>query len=272
MNKNIQCRINLGVGDHIYIKLFVETIKHNYDNIYITHASDALAYWFNNDPKRYEFNLSLGRLLFSDKPYTLVPNANFPFYPNERIVKELSNIPTKTDFNCLCAGNSLPIKDYVVITTKMRQFPKSSFEQIKNQLASSLKELSEKYTIVILGEREVERSREYEAEVNRDQIFGIYDYLISILGKNKILDLTIPALGITCSNMPQFQQDCLTMQQSRCIISFGIGGNYWLSAALAKKTINLRADNEWTTDLMIGYPDMYMTKDINQFCQFIGEI
>jgi hypothetical protein len=261
--------INVGIGDHVFLRVFLDGVKNNYDNIYITHSKPGMQFWHNNDPNRWNFNLQLASLMFNEKPYSLVinPKFYFPFYPHERIIKELNNKPVKPNLDCLCVGKSLGIEKYIVITTKARQFPKIIFEQCKEKLTNTLQELSKKYKIVILGEREVERSKEYEAECNRDQVFGLYDYLISVLKPEDIIDLTIPALGITPSNLTQFQQDCLIMKEASAVVTFGIGGNLWMSVAVAKKTISLRVDNEWATDLLAGYPNMLLTKDLNQFCE-----
>jgi len=273
MKKSIALDINLGIGDHVFARAFLDGIKDQYDRIAITHSRPALAFWFNNDKIRQDFNLKLGKLVFSEPPYILVPNAHFPFYPNERIVKELNDKPVKPNLDHLAAGAPLDITDYIVITTKARQFPKATFDQIKDKLALSLQALAAKHRIVILGERDVQRTREYEAEVNRNQVFGIYDYLISVLPSDRIVDLSVPVLGITVSSMEQFQQDCLIFKEAKCVLTLGIGGNFWMSAAVAKKTIGLRADTEWTTDLMINqYPNMFLTKSIDEFTGFLTQL
>lgn len=262
--------MNLGIGDHIFIRAYLDPIAHKYSQINIAHAKDALAFWFNNDQKRLQFNTQLANTIFSVPPYKFDVNGVFPFFPVERIINEINDKPIKPNLDCLCKGNSLNIGEYIVITTKMRQFPISSFEQMKPILTEKLQNLATKYKIVILGEREVEMTKEYTNSVNRGQVFGIYNYLINILPKDNLLDLSIPALGNTVSTFSQFQQDCLIMKEARAVITFGIGGNMWMSAGVAKKSIGLRTDAEWTTDkLNNGYPGMFLTKDINQFGEFL---
>lgn len=271
--KQLSLRQNLGIGDHIYLRCFLDPIKEQYQNIYITHATDALAYWFNNNQDRLKFNTQLANLIYNEPPYKFIINAHYPFYPNDRIVKELNNKPIRPNFDILCAGKSLDINNYIVITTKVRQFPKDKFEQIKDMFFAALQELAKRFTIVILGERTVERTKEYDAEVNRNQVFGLYDYLINHLPQGKFIDLTIPALGNTPPTLSQFQQDCLIIRNSVAAISFGIGGNFWINYAVAKKIIGFRADNEAGTDLILNScPNLFLTKDINQFIQDINDI
>jgi len=276
MKKNISLELNLGIGDHLFARIFLDTIKDQYNSISIMHSKDALAYWFANDQIRKDFNTKLASLVFAEPPYIFVPNprTRFPFFYNERIIKELNNKPTKPNLDCLCAGKSMDTKNYVVITTKVREFPKVIFDQYKDKLTSALQSLTNNYTIVILGEREVQKTREYDAECNREKVFGIYHYIMSIFEPSKIVDLTVPALGIATSPFPQFQQDCLIFKEAEAVITFGIGGNLWLGLTLCRKLIGLRSDNERVTDLIVTgeYPGAYLTKDIDQFIRYINEL
>jgi hypothetical protein len=276
MKKTLFMDINVGIGDHLFLRVFVDGVKDQYDHIYVTHSKAGMQFWHHNDAARWDFNLKLGKLLFSEPPYTFVPNlpnVHYPFFPNERIVKEINNKPIKPNINQLCVGTTLGIDKYIVLTTKVREFPKIDFDQLKDKLTPALQALAKNYKIVILGEKEVQRTIEYEAECNRQRVFGIYDYLISILPADKIVDLTIPALGIICSTLPQLQQDCLIMREAAAVITFGMGGNFWISNCVANKTIGLRADNELERlSITSGYPDTFLTKDINQFVDFLGKI
>src|SRR5271170_4824551 len=172
--KQIYIQMNLGIGDHIFLRIYLDGIKDEYDRITVIHAQDALAYWFKNDPIRRNFNTQLASLVFSEPPYFFIPNPNsiLPFYPNERIIRELNNKPVKPNLDNLCAGKSLDIKNYIVITTKVREFPKVLFDQYKDKITTALQNLTTSHTIVILGEREVQKTIEYGAEVNRHRVFG----------------------------------------------------------------------------------------------------
>lgn len=277
MKKQLFMDINVGIGDHLFLRVFMDGVKDQYDRIAITHSRPGMKFWHNDNSERWNFNLQLGKLVFSEAPYMLVPNAHYPFFPNERIIREVNKKPVKPNLNCLCGGNSLGINKYIVITTKVRQFPLHIFSEYKDKLSEAFRDVAKEYTIVILGEREVEKTREYTAECNKNQVFGIYDFLISILPKEKILDLTVPALGVKVSTFPQFQQDCLIMKEANAVVAFGIGGNFWMSTCIAENTIALRAengnnDNEWTTDLMQGFPGLSLTKNIDEFCSFLKNL
>lgn len=264
--KQLFLELNLGIGDHIFARMFLDGIKDQYDRIFITQSQDALAYWFRNDQIRRNFNTQLASLVFNKLPYIFVlqPAHRFPFYPNERIIRELNNKPIKPNLDSLCAGRSLDVKNYIVITTKVREFPKVLFDQFKDKITPVLQNLAANNIVVLLGEREVQRTREYEAVVNRERVFGIYDYLKDILPETTI-DLTVPALGVTTSPFPQFQQDCLIMKEASHVITFGTGGNFWMAAGLSDKVVSLRADTELDRLSITAYPNIELTKDIDLF-------
>ena len=239
----------------------------------ITHSRPGMQFWHSNNAKRWDFNLQLGRLVFGEAPYILIPNANFSFYPNERIVREVNNKPVKPNLDCLCIGTSLNINKYIVLTTKQRQIPKDVFDAAKDKITPALQRLASKYTMVISGEREVERTREYEAECNRDKVYGLYDYYMEILPKDSILDLSIPALGVICSDLSQLQQDCLIMKEAEAVITFGIGGNLWISACTAQRTIGWRNDPDTVTDLVhTGLEGLSLTRDVDQFIDYLASL
>ncbi len=264
--------INVGIGDHLFLRIFMDGIKDQYEQIAITHSRPGMAFWHNNDSKRWDFNLKLGKLVFSEPPYVLVPNAHFPFYPNERIIKELNNKPIKPNLDCLCAGTSLNIGKYLVLNTKVRHIMKQDFEQAKSKLTPALRRLANNYTIVILGEREVQRTREYDADVNKNRVYGLYDYFIQIFPRDKVLDLSIPALGIVCSDLPQLQQDCLIMKGAEAVINFGVGGNLWITTCVSRQTLDWHNDSDPIMDLVQGMPGLHVTRDLDQFIQFLETV
>lgn len=272
MGRQLLMDINVGIGDHLFLRIFLDGVKDQYERIAITHSRPGMQFWHNNDASRWDFNLKLGQLVFSESPYVLVPNAHFPFYPNDRIIKELNNKPIKPNLDCLCVGTSLNIGKYVVLTTKVRQIIKSDFDLATIKLTPALRRLANNYTIVISGEREVQRTREYDAECNREQVFGLYDYFMDAIPHEKILDLTIPALGVTCSTLPQLQQDCLIMKQAEAVINFGIGGNLWISTCIAKQTMGWHGDPNPIMDLMRDFPGYHVTRDLDQFIRSLDTL
>lgn len=269
--KTLAYEITVGIGDNLVMRVFLDTIKHNYDRISISHSREVMRIYRNNDPKYWKFLDDLGTLLFSEPPYVFTHDKNPPIHTMNTI-RSLGITPRKPNLDhLLCKGQSLNVgQEYIVLTTKARVFDRIKFLPQSVQLWATLKKLSEKYKIVILGEREVEQSKEYAP--NKNTIFGIYEQIIANLPADRIIDLTIPALGITAPELTKIQQDCVIMKEAKFVITLGIGGNFWLAVSVAN-TIGYRTDTDWVTDLISNphYPSAFITKDWNQFINKLGE-
>lgn len=268
-------QLNLGVGDMVYARCFLNPVKHHFSRISITLAQDAIQFWFAGDPVRWKFDCDLARLVFNEPPYDFVENPSFryQFFPNDRIAKELNTKSTNPNLLHLAQGTSLNIGPYIVLSTKCRQFSEITFNTYKKELVPVLQALTKKFKVVILGEREVQKTKEYTNSVNIGQVFGAYDFYKETLKDcENVVDLTIPSLGINVSSIEQFRQDCLIMKEAEAVINMGIGGNYWMAIAVAKQIINLRTDNEWTTDLMSTYPGLIMSKNIKHFTATLEQL
>ena len=246
--KQVSLKIATGLGDALVIRIYFDTVKHEYDQINISHITRLVNEYRNASPQYFKFLNDIGNLLFTEPPYTYSDN-NYPIIHTLNVMTGLHTPPkTPTQLsNLLCRGNSLNIGEkYVVITTKIRGITKKAFYPKSIKLWKILRELSQKYKIVILGERIVEKNREYT--INSSFIFGIYDQIIANIPPDRILDLTIPALGIEAPNVSQIQQDCLIHKEAEFCITYGLGGSLWMALASANKIIGYRDDQDKVTD------------------------
>jgi hypothetical protein len=279
--KKLEFTINAGIGDNLILRIFLDTIKQNYDQIRISHDTNVINYWRSGDPQYYKFLDELGKLLFSEPPYIYDkirrPHSDLDKIAN--IICGLKFTPQKPNIDhILCSGDSLNLDEkYIVITTKTRYMHKQFLYPLFPKLWKTMKEVSKKYKIVILGERCVEKSKEYIVDHNKEIIYSIYDQIISNIPNDRIVDLTVPALGITVPDIKKIQQDCLIMKEAEGVIVLGIGGNLWLALAVAN-TINFRSDNlgVFTTLIdMINNPKFntaFLSKDINKFLQKLDSL
>lgn len=272
--RHIHSNIPLALGDLINIKGFLEPVKNQFDFIKLTFHKSLLEEGVKSNSQGWSEKRQLwekylndvGRLFFSESPYVL-NNGEHQFRDTGNFVKEFNIQPVKPELgHLLCVGEPLDIKEgYIVITTKVREISKGNFYPLSINLWSTLAELSKKYKIVILGEREVEMRKEYEASNN--SIFGIYEQIVSNVPSERVLDLTVPALGETVSNLAKIQQDCLIMKQARFVITLGIGGNFCMATAVSDMVIGFRADSHWLADTVFNreYPNAIVTKDWSYF-------
>lgn len=177
----ISCNIPTSLGDLITIKAHLDSVKHNYSQINLTFHTALwngalhtnVPEWQQNKILWEKYLKDIGQLFFSESPYKL--NAGqYPFRVTEQLIKDFNLPATKPELgHLLCRGRSLNLEgEYIVITTKVRDVIKKNFMPESIKLWKVLKDLSNKYKIVILGEREVEMRKEYDPL--KDRIFGIY--------------------------------------------------------------------------------------------------
>jgi len=233
--RTLKISINGGLGDFLATRLLLQ--NSTYDEIYVSPNKQVVQIYRGGDPKYFAFQKEMGEMIFSKPPFHFTMEDYPTLSPQQLLEKHSSNQPIiRPDLSHYCAGIPLDIGEYTVITTKVRSF------NDKNKLLSLLPSLIDKLKdkqIVILGEREVENNLEYQSYP--DYIFGIYPQLKQSLPQT--LDLTVAALGITVPSIVQVRQDLLIMQNAKQVISFGVGGNLWMSMSVAN-TLGFRQDKD----------------------------
>ena len=266
--KKIDFTIAAGLGDNLVMRIFCDTVKHEYEEITFAHCQDILSAWRNNDPKYRDFLNETGNILFSEKPYKYVGIVKKPVSDTAGFLCRMSSPPKTPNLShLLCKGVSLNLgEEYIVITTKIRAIPKRLFLSISIKFWEVLQELSKRYKIVVLGEREIEMSK--ENFYNKDTLFGIYDQIIANIPDDRIVDLTVPALGITVPDWSKLYQDFLIMKEAKFVVTFGIGGNLWMAMSVAN-VIGFRNEivNDGVTDIAVNpkYETAFLTKNWLEF-------
>jgi hypothetical protein len=280
--KTLEIGIPTSLGEIINIKWHLDLVKDQYDLIKINYARslwDSCLHtnapdWNHKKALWNKYLADISTLFFSNHPYQINDAGNAPFFDAPHLVEKIGQHPQKVELgHLLCKGNSLN-QPYIVITTKVRHLQKSVLEPKIGQLWEVLNQLSSKYKIVILGEREVEMRKEYQHPHLKDEIFGIYNDIMANIANNK-LDLTVPALGETVSDFSQVQQDCLIMKEAKCTITLGVGGNFCLATSVANMAIGFRADNIEFTDAIYNgrtYHNATVTKDWDYFINAIRSL
>lgn len=258
--------IAAGLGDNILLRMALDTVKHNFDEINISHNVDIVNEYRDGDPKYFKFLDDVGTLLFSEPPYNFNHNKYDIIY-TYNTYKALGIVIKQPKLDhLLCKGVSLNLnQEYIVLTTKIRTLPKQVFYNLAPQFWKILTALSQKYKIVVLGEREMEGPMP-------NDIYSIYNDIIANLPKDSLIDLTVPALGVTAPELSKIQQDCLIMKNAKFVIANGIGGNVWMAAAVAN-TIGFRCDEEQIINLIVQseWENIFITKDQSKFIKKLEE-
>lgn len=268
--KRIATSICLGLGDNIVARIIFDTVKHEYEEIKISHDKAVQRHFKNGDLAYDRFLKEIGNLLFTEPPYRFDSGT----YPPIHTLNTVSSLPvaiTKPNLiPHLCRGTPLDLgEEYIVVTTKIRGISKKQFIQQSFQLWKALNHLSKKYKIVILGEREVERSLEYSNLT--DMVYEIYSHIVANIPPDRVVDLTVPALGNTAPSLLKIQQDGLIMQQAKAVLAFGLGGNVWLAAVTSTQLFSYRdpLDRDHAANLIMNprFSSIKPFKDWNAFIQ-----
>jgi hypothetical protein len=274
--KTLSLSIPTSLGEIINSKWHLDTVKNQYAIININFNTSIWDVCLHTEALDWEYKKSLwnkflddiGNLFFSERPYLINRKINYPFFDVGRLVERLNIFPQKAEMGyLLCDGYSLNLEEeYIVITTKARQLNKSIFFSKSPQLWNVLYKLSQKYKIVILGERLVEIRKEYG---DGAAVFSIYEQIIVNLPNDRILDLTVPALGETVADLKDIRQDCLIMKEAKFVITLGVGGNFCMSTASSNMSVGFRTDDLEFTNAIYKkeYPNAIITKDWSYFIQ-----
>lgn len=270
----IQSNIPLALGDLINLKAYFDDVKNQYEIISLTFHKELYVSGVNSGKPDWpqkkllwdKYLFDIGNLFFSEHPYRL-NQGDYGFRDTMSLIRDFRLRPRKPELgHLLCKGQSLNLgEEYIVITTKIRELSKGIFFPLSIQLWTILRQLSKRYKIVVLGERVVEMRREYGVYPNA--VFGIYEQVISNLPSDRIVDLTVPALGETVTDLTKIQQDCLIMKEAKFVITLGIGGNFVMATAVSNMVVGFRGDNHSLADQVFTqeYPNAIITKDWNHF-------
>lgn len=265
--------IPTSLGEIINYKFYLDAVKNRYSEIRLGFHTPLLQWGLNTAAPDWphkqklwdKYLRDLGQLFFSQPPYVLMDNAGGFCGDTNQLIRKIGLRPTLPRLpELLAKGTPLNIGEYIVITTKAREVNPKNFLPLSVQLWAVLKRLSAKYKVVILGEKLVEMRKEYNNSVN---IFGIYEQIIANIPADRIVDLTVPALGETVADIKEIQQDCLIMNQAKFTISIGIGGNCCMSGASSTMALGYRNDDNILANMTYArdYPYALITKDWDRF-------
>jgi hypothetical protein len=270
----LKISLPIGIGDLLHIYSQLSSVKSLYSNIELAFYEPFFKDFRIDTPEYRGFLNELGQLLFSKPPFTLVKFDNQPFRNCESIANLDRILCVRPRLAYLLAERlDNQFGDYITVSTKIRQLPYDSYLEIKDQLFNILKDLSQKYKIMILGEKEVEYNPEYHYLTNKS-VYSIYQDYITLLPADRIIDLTVPKLGITAPDLNHIKYDCSLMANAKYNITLGIGGNFSLAVSIGN-VIGYRLDDDHIANFLysdVPYTDLYITKSEEKFLNKLKEI
>lgn len=282
--RTVSALIPIHLGELIVAKSHLDTVKDQFEKISLCFDQDTWIRYFDIESPDWDhqklqwnqYTQDIGQLFFSEPPYVLSsdPKDHILYHTCNQLVAEQNIQPMKPELgHLLCQGAPLDLgEEYIVITTKARSVDMKKLRSLSVQFIAQIKRLSQKYKIVLLGEKVVELRKEYRFEEHHDRIFSIYDTVVNNIPQDRLLDLTVPSLGNTAYNLKHIQQDCVFMRDAKFVITFGCGGNYMLSLASSKMSIGWRDDDfGWSNVLFEGkeYPNAIITRNVSRFIEVL---
>lgn len=113
----------------------------------------------------------------------------------------------------------------IILNTKAQLLDRGIFNNIKNPFFNLLNMSNKKF--IIVGEREVEYGKLYNPAHSKNITYSIYPDIIQNIDADKIIDLSLPKLGVTAPNWDKLLNDLHTIKNHN-VIQFGCGGSLYL--------------------------------------------
>lgn len=249
---NYKVGLFMGIGDVLMSRVTLDAVRRRYNRISVS-PSPSLINAYRNRPGDYRrFIDEWMSVLFGAHPYE-IHDASYPMLAPETIAAGHGiKVPMPRLAGLLCHGREgdLPQVPYLVIPCKVRGVSSDVWRVIKTEFLQEIRALSSRYLIALVGERNVVNNAENRAHAG--SIFSIYQDLVRTIPKESLVDRTQPSLDSEHLCVPTIRRDCLLMNRARAVICVGIGGNFCLALATAKRLVCFRRDENPTLRSMLG--------------------
>lgn len=228
--ESFQIGLALGLGDLVLGRAQLDPVVAHCREVRVGFAREILHF---RSARYRDFATRFARLIFDCPPYVVVPGLQATHCTDECMYIHFGARPQWPRLaNVLCAGPALHTeRPYVVLNTKVRFMPRKVFDARWPELLRALQSLAQRYQLVLLGEQEMEPSREYR-EHGPGRIYSIYSELSRSL---ELTDLTIGTFSPDHEmRLAQLRQDCTYIRDAVASVHIGIGGGFVFSAAVGK--------------------------------------
>jgi len=218
--------INAGIGDIVHSHAMLEAERARYGKIRL--ALDHAGLHGARNASHSEFADQLARHVFSDPAYEIVPQQHRGATP--QMLQQAGLAMATPDMRAV-----LPLKDapkpppFVAVTTKVRGWRLDNYLAIRGQFLSALSQIAKRLPLVLVGERVLTETREYEAH-GRGFAYSLY----KDLRKLPCIDTTFQEYGNVPAQWDQFRVDCTTMHHAERVIVLGTGGNCSMAMACGR--------------------------------------
>lgn len=219
--------INAGIGDIIHSHAMLEAEKRWFSEVSVAIDHETLSQVRN--ASHSEFASRLARFLFDAPPYVVVPQRDGGLTPQQLAGYGLPIAVPYLRQRLPLEGVGHPPEPFVAVCTKVRSWRKEKYEQIRLEFLHRLTALAKRVTLVVIGERVLTLTPEYQGHGN-GFAYSIYDDLMTV----PCVDATFTEYGNVPARWEQFRIDCTIMRNARRVITLGTGGNVSMAMACGR--------------------------------------
>lgn len=258
-------KLYLGIGDIILSKSYLLHVAKQQPVEIGLH--EALIKSYIRNPKIVDFTYDLLNVVYNEECFTINRNSvsgealQWVDFRNRQVPENI------LDLSNTLAPYPAKHSNYICLNTKIRDLNINVLNTILPSLKYTLNYLAEKYTLILMGEKEVEQTLEYKCHPNT--IYSLYPYVKDI----KCIDATVDKLGNTESNIEKLKEDASLMRHAICTINIGAGGNLSISSSVGK-SINFMMNTIFDKQNFLDFKDKVYKNCIvhTDFNNFIHEL
>jgi hypothetical protein len=226
--KRLALKLPLAIGEQIYARASLDAVKHEYDEILVSLNWEQLNL---RAPGYRGFAEGFASRLFSEPPYRFDPSANPPYTTFEDLHKRGIRVRLPWFPDILPAPETpIPKQPYVTLNTKVRFLGRPTLEAVTPRIFRELKVLADRYRILLLGERVLCRTGEYE-HWGPEAIYSAHDHFSQGV---PVSDRTFCSFDTEGFSLARLRRDCALMRNARCNLLLGIGGPLALALSVGK--------------------------------------
>lgn len=223
----LEVTINAGIGDIIHSHAMFEACRPRVTEVAL--AVDHAALRSVRNDTHSEFATRLSQFVFREPFYTLGPQRTDGMTPQQLAGAGLPiAVPDLRAVLPIQTVEKPPIP-FVVVSTKVRSFRRDRYLAIRKQFLAALAALAERITLVLVGERVLSLTPEYQGHGD-GFAYSLYDDLKTL----PCVDATFPEYGNVPAQWDQFRSDCTTMHHAERVITLGTGGNVSMAMACGR--------------------------------------
>ena len=247
-------RLSPKIGDILYAKANLDRICIFYDTVNV--SINLNMYEWRSDGNAmgdleayHAFMTGLYVWLFSENNYQIhMEPTDYQHTDWPKIYLDHGIAPVKPNLKSYLKpyANNLP-KDYLVVMTKSVWFDIDKFTRDSGPIWEALRNKSSQCKLVIMGEREVEPC--HEKRLHTTDYISMYQLIMENIPHENVIDITVPALGITSTEFSKFQSDCWIAGQARACVTFGYGGAFCMATSFGKSISYLNKSIGWVDQI-----------------------